>query len=87
MTTKEGPKWNSSDGARLLSLWRTPYNQVDLTKLDKDSVEAIRAKYCPHSKHANFAPLNRSKTREFNVAKTIDGHRKSKDDSFIGAFQ
>jgi hypothetical protein len=71
-------RWGNSDDAKLTTLWNTPHNGVDPTKLDVDSVKAVHSKHFPEKKYANFAPLYRHKARSFNVARSLDGHRKSK---------
>jgi hypothetical protein len=71
-------RWNASDDAKLVQLWRTPHNGVDPTKLDITSVKAVHAKHFPGTKYVNFAPLYRNKACEFNVLQTLYGHRKCK---------
>lgn len=71
-------RWTKSDDAKLIELWRTARNGVDPTKLDTPSVKAVHSKYFPEKKYENFAPLYRNKARSFQVARTLDGHRKSK---------
>lgn len=74
-----GTRWGPADDAnKLTTLWRTPHNRVDSTKLDKDSVKAVHQAHFAHTKYANFDPLYRGKARAFNVSNTLDGHRKSK---------
>lgn len=71
-------RWGTADDAKLLQLFRTPHNGVDPTKLDIHSVKAVYTKYFGEKKYANFAPLYRGKARQFNVSRTLDGHRKRK---------
>ena len=71
-------RWNASDDAKLIALWETPHNGIDPTKLDIESVKAVHKKHFPQKKYANFAPLYRGKARSYNVSRTLDGHRKSK---------
>ncbi len=71
-------RWNPSDDAKLTALWTTPHSGADSTKLDIASVKAVHAKHFSDKKYSNFAPLYRNKARAFNVAKTLDGHRKSR---------
>jgi hypothetical protein len=71
-------RWTKADDAKLIELWRTPRNGVDPDKLDIATVKAVRSKYFPETKYENFAPLYRNKARGFQVARSLDGHRKSK---------
>lgn len=71
-------RWNKSDDAKLIELWRTPRNGVDPLKLDVDSVKAVHKKYFPQANYNNFAPLYRNKARAFETARAKDGHRASK---------
>jgi hypothetical protein len=55
---KEGAQWNKSDDAKLIELFRTPYNGVDPEKLDKDSVKAeLYNRSIGHTKITNDFPL------------------------------
>jgi hypothetical protein len=72
------PRWGTSDDAKLQSLWRSPHNRVDHTKLDQSTVRAVHQAHFASTKYRNFAPLYRSKARAFGVSLTLDGHRKSK---------
>jgi hypothetical protein len=73
--------WGPPDNAKLITLWRTPHNQISSsTKLDKDSVKAVHLSHFKHTKYANFAPLYWGKARAFNVSNTLDGHRKRESD-------
>ncbi|KAG7369806.1 hypothetical protein IV203_027552 [Nitzschia inconspicua] len=74
-------RWTKSDDAKLIELWRTARNGVDPTKLDTPSVKAVHSKYFPEKKYENFAPLYRNKARSFQVARTLDGHRKRSSDA------
>jgi hypothetical protein len=75
---QKSTRWNAADDAKLIQLWRTPHNGVDPTKLDKDSVQAVLERHWPLAKYSSFAPLYKRKAREFNISRTLDGHRKSK---------
>jgi hypothetical protein len=71
-------RWSKADDAKLVELWRTTRNGVDPMKLDISSVKAVHQKFFPEKKYENFAPLYRNKARGFEVARSLDGHRKSK---------
>ena len=72
------PRWGTSDDRKLVSLWRIPHNGIDHTKLDQTSVKAVHQKHFVTFNYKNFAPLYRSKARDFGVSLTFDGHRKRK---------
>lgn len=74
----KGVRWNTSDDAKLIELFRTPHNGVDPEKTDKDSVKAVQQKYWPNRDYKSFAPLYRTKARSFCIAASLDGHRLSK---------
>lgn len=71
-------RWGAGDDAKLITLWRSPHNGVDCTKLDKKSVQAVHEAYFPSTKYRNFATLYRNKARAFSVSSSLDGHRKRK---------
>lgn len=54
---KKVPRWNASDDAKLKALWQAPYNNIDLTKIDKELVKALHQKHVSHMKYENFALL------------------------------
>lgn len=69
---------NSSNNSKQTALKHSPHNNIDLIKLDKDSINAVHTKHICHKKYANFAPLYQSKTRFFNILQTFDSYWKSK---------
>ena len=71
-------RWGTADDAKLTTLWRTPHNGVDYTKLDQKSVKAVHQEHFPTTKYQNFAVLYRNKARAFGVSVTQDDHRKRK---------
>jgi hypothetical protein len=77
--------WGIADNAKLRTLWQTPHNGVDPSRLDIDSVKAVWDKYFKSDglKYANFAPLYRGKARNYNVGGSLDGHRKSTCEFFF----
>jgi hypothetical protein len=71
-------RWNKSDDAKLIELWRTPRNGIDPEKLDIETVKAVHKSHFPSRDYNNFAPLYRNKARAFCTARDKDGHRLSK---------
>jgi hypothetical protein len=67
-----------ADDSELRTLFNTPHNGVDPSKLEVDSVKAVWSKYFQEFKYSNFAPLFfRGKARAYNTGSSLDGHRKS----------
>ena len=71
-------RWTTADDSKLATLFSTPRNGVDPKDLSVEAVKAVHKKYFPQSNYRNFAPLYRAKARDFQVGKTLEGHRASK---------
>ena len=73
------PNWNSSDDAKLASLFRRGHKNGGLNprNLSKEYIEQhVIAKHWPRKKYTSFRPLYVGKARQWNVNQTLTGNRR-----------